>query len=99
MFLRVKRPLGPFAEDGQLYHVVNRWRTLAGIRFHSQRRGGLQSLRHTLATQLLREQTPIHVISGILGHADRESTLIYAKPDTEMLRTAALDTEEVPDVE
>lgn len=99
VFLRVKRPLGPFAEDGQLYHVVNRWRTLAGIRFHSQRRGGLQSLRHTLATQLLREQTPIHVISGILGHADRESTLIYAKPDTEMLRTAALDTEEVPDVE
>ena len=99
VFLRLKRPIGPFAEDGQLSHVVKRWRALAGIRFNSRQRGGLQSLRHTLATQLLREQTPIHVISGILGHADRESTLIYAKPDTEMLRTAALDTEDAPHVE
>ncbi len=99
VFLTLKRPIGPFSEDGKLFHVVNRWRALAGIRFVNRQCGGLQSLRHTLATQLLREQTPIHVISGILGHADRESTLIYAKPDTEMLRTAALDTEEVSDVE
>lgn len=67
--------------------------------FHDYQRHGLHSLRHTLATQLLREQTPIHLISEILGHATTASTLIYAKADTEALRGAALDTEEVRYVE
>ena len=99
VFLRLKRPVGPFAQDSHLHEVVNRWRELAGIRFVSRQRHGLHSLRHTLATQLLREQTPVHVISEILGHATTASTLIYAKADTETLRSAALDTEEVHDVE
>ena len=99
VFLRLKPPVGPFAEDTHLHHVVNRWRVLAGIRFSTAQRHGLHSLRHTLATQLLREQTPIHVISEILGHATTASTLIYAKADTETLRSAALDTEEAHDVE
>ena len=99
VFLRLKRPVGPFSEDNHLYNVVNRWREIAGIRFRSRQRHGLHSLRHTLATQLLREQTPIHVISEILGHATTASTLIYTKADTEMLRSAALDTEEAHDVE
>ena len=55
--------------------------------------------RSKLAAQLLREQTPVHVISEILGHATTASTLIYAKADTETLRSAALDAEEVHDVE
>jgi site-specific recombinase XerD len=48
-----------------------------------------------LATQLLREGTPIHVISQILGHATTVSTMIYAKADVESLRGAALNTEEL----
>ena len=65
----------------------------------AKQRHGVHSLRHTLATQLLREQTPFHVISEILGHATTASTLIYAKTDVEALRTAALNTEEVRHVE
>ena len=99
VFLKHKRPIGPFDGDSRLYGVINRWRELAGIRFRTPQHHGLHSLRHTLATQLLREQTPIHVISEILGHASTASTLIYAKADTETLRGAALDTEEVHDVE
>jgi site-specific recombinase XerC len=48
-----------------------------------------------LATELLRAETPFHVISEILGHATTASTLIYAKADVESLRSAALDTEEM----
>ena len=99
VFLTLRQPIVPFADDNHLYRVVNRWRRLAGIRFPTAQRHGLHSLRHTLATQLLREQTPIHVISEILGHASTASTLIYAKADTETLRGAALDTEEAHDVE
>ena len=99
VFVTLPQPVGPFAEDASFDHVVNRWRDLAGIRFRGRQRHGLHSLRHTLATQLLREETPMHVISAILGHASTASTMVYAKADTEMLRSAALDTEEAHDVE
>ena len=99
VFLTLKPPFLPFSETSGLYRTVTRWKELAGIRFRTKQRHGLHSLRHTLATKLLREQTPIHVISEILGHATTASTLIYAKADVEALRTAALDPEEVPHVE
>lgn len=95
VFLRAQPPFTPFADDGHFYHIVKYWRELAGIRFRSKQHAGLHSLRHTLATQLLREQTPMHVISEILGHATTASTMIYAKADVESLRGAALDTEEL----
>jgi len=99
VFLTLKPPFLPFSETSGLYRTVTRWKELAGIRFRTKQRHGLHSLRHTLATKLLREQTPIHVISEILGHATTATTLIYAKADVEALRTAALDPEEVPHVE
>ena len=94
VFLKLRSPFTPFALDTHLHHIVTHWRGVAGIEFRSQQRQGLHSLRHTLATQLLGAETPIHVISGILGHAASASTMIYAKADTEALRGAALDTEE-----
>ena len=98
MFLKHSAPFGPFV-DGHLYDIMTRWRRAAGIELRGRRQQGLRSLRHTLATQLLRGQTPIHVISAILGHASTATTLIYAKADTEALRGAALDPEEARHVE
>ena len=95
VFLRAQPPFTPFADEGHLYHIVKYWRELAGIQFPRQQHCGLHSLRHTLATQLLRERTPMHVISQILGHATTTSTMIYAKVEVESLRAAALDTEEL----
>jgi integrase len=94
LFLRAQPPFTPLADDGRFYHIVKYWRELAGIRFRSPQHCGLHSLRHTLATQLVREQTPMHVISEILGHATTASTMIYAKADVEALRGAALNPEE-----
>ncbi len=95
LFLRARPPFAPFAENNHFYDAIKYWRELAGIRFRSKQHCGLHSLRHTLATQLLREETPIHVISEILGHATTASTMIYAKADVESLRGAALNTDEV----
>jgi site-specific recombinase XerD len=95
VFLRAQPPFTPFADDGRFYRIVQYWRELAGIRFRSKQHCGLHSLRHTLATQLLREQTPMHVISQILGHATTASTMIYAKAEVQSLRAVALDTEEL----
>ena len=95
VFLKLTPPFAPFSENNNLYQIVTHWRELAGIAFRSKHRHGLHSLRHTLATELLRAETPFHVISEILGHATTTSTLIYAKADVEALRSAALDTEEM----
>lgn len=99
VFLTLTPPFVPFSETNNLHGIVKHWKDLAGIRFRTKQRHGLHSLRHTLATKLLGEQTPFHVISEILGHATTASTLIYAKTDVEALRTAALNTEEVRHVE
>jgi site-specific recombinase XerD len=99
VFLRARPPFTPFAENTHLHYLIEQWKELGGIRFRTKQRHGLHSLRHTLATQLLREQTPFHVISEILGHATTASTTIYAKAEVESLRGAALDTEEVRHVD
>ncbi|MGB5466797.1 MAG: site-specific integrase [Sedimenticolaceae bacterium] len=95
VFLKLNPPFAPFSENNHLHQIVTHWRKLAGIEFRSKRRRGLHSLRHTLATELLRAETPFHIISEILGHATTASTLIYAKADVEALRSVALDTEEL----
>jgi integrase len=95
VFLKLNPPFAPFSENNHLHQLVTHWRKLAGIEFRSKRRRGLHSLRHTLATELLRAETPFHIISEILGHATTASTLIYAKADVEALRRVALDTEEL----
>jgi site-specific recombinase XerD len=95
VFLTARLPFTPIPESNHLTHVMAYWRELAGIRFRTRQHGGLHSLRHTLATQLLQQGTPLHVISDILGHTSAESTMIYAKADVESLRGAALDPEEV----
>lgn len=95
VFLRARPPFTPISENTRLHHVVSYWRELAGIRFRTKQRSGLHSLRHSLATELLCKETPLHVISEILGHVTTASTMIYAKADIESLRGAALNTEEV----
>ncbi len=99
VFLHLTPPFEPFSEKNHLHYLVKYWRELAGIEFRSKQRRGLHSLRHTLATRLLHEQTPFHIISAVLGHASSATTLIYAKADVEMLRSAALNTEEARHVQ
>ena len=38
---------------------------------------GVHTLRHTFATHLAMNRTPIHVIQSYLGHAKIETTMIY----------------------
>jgi len=95
VFLHLTPPFEPFSEKSHFYYLVTQWREVAGIQFRSKQRRGLHSLRHTLATRLLHDGTPFHVISAVLGHASSATTFIYAKADVEMLRSAALNTEEV----
>lgn len=95
VFLKLAPPFDPFKAHSNLHHIVKYWRQLAGVRFRTPHKRGLHSLRHTLATRLLQNGTPLPTIAAILGHSSVESTRIYAKADVEALRGVALDPEEV----
>jgi site-specific recombinase XerD len=98
VFLRLNPLCMPFSKGANLYQIVNYWRRLANIKFRTKQHQGLHSLRHSLATYLLEEETPFSVISHILGHASTTSTMIYAKSSIEMLRQVALSLKEIDDV-
>ncbi len=57
----------------------------------SYRKHGSHSLRHTMASFLLEGQTPLPVISNILGHGSIQTTMCYLRVDVENLRQCALD--------
>jgi len=95
VFLRVKAPFEPFGRDNNLHSVISTYRRRAGISLPRRSRKGLHSLRHTVATRLLEADTPLPVISAVMGHLSSESTRIYAKVDIAALRQVALDPEEV----
>ena len=50
---------------------------------------GAHVFRHSRATNLLRGGTPLNAIQSLLRHASADTTMIYAKTDTTMLREVA----------
>ena len=59
-----------------------------------KKRRGMHSLRHTMASMLLEQDTPLNVISDILGHADPDSTAVYLKVNITKLRECSIALEE-----
>ena len=68
---------------------------LAKIPRSPQKKEGMHSLRHTLASRLLSENTPLPTISDILGHISSDLTAVYLKVDVSKLRECALGPEGV----
>lgn len=95
VFLRHLAPLEPFSDQDRLHQVLEKYRKMAHVPVPRQRKRGFHALRHTLATALLSQDTPLPIIAEILGHADVDSTAIYLKVDVDHLRACTLDPEEV----
>ena len=91
VFLRHLAPLVPFSDEDRLHQIIIKYMRIARIPISPHKRKGMHSLRHTLASRLLAENTPLPVISDILGHASTDSTAVYLKVDTQQLRECALD--------
>ncbi len=75
--------------------VIEKYRKQAHLPLLPHRKRGMHSLRHTLASTLLEHNTPLAVISDILGHSDTDTTAAYLKVDVNRLRECALNLEEV----
>lgn len=94
LFIKHIAPFGPFSETDHLHQLIKGYMERAHLPTLKKRRG-MHSLRHTLASVLLENDTPLCVISDILGHADTDSTAVYLKVDLQKLKECALDFEEV----
>lgn len=93
VFIRHLAPFLPFTEDDHLNQMIAKYMKLAHIP-KSKKKVGMHSLRHTLASLLLENDTPLPTISDILGHVDTESTAVYLKVDIEKLKECPLDLKE-----
>ncbi len=90
VFVRHVAPFLPFSEDDHLHQIIVKYMRLAHIPISSKRRVGMHSLRHTLASLLLENNTPLPTISDILGHVETESTAVYLKVDIKKLKECPL---------
>jgi integrase len=91
VFVRHTAPIGPFSEDDHLHQILLKHARVAHVHVGEERRHGMHSLRHTLATRLMEDGTPVDQIAEILGHQSIESTGVYLKSSLGLLAKCALD--------
>lgn len=98
LFVKHMAPFGPFSDDDCLYQLIQRYMHLAHLPTLKKKRG-MHSLRHTMASMLLEKDTPLQIISDILGHIDTDSTAVYLKVGMQKLKECSLDFKEEIDHE
>ncbi|MHC9540656.1 MAG: tyrosine-type recombinase/integrase [Vulcanimicrobiota bacterium] len=93
IFMRHTCPIAPLMPP-TLHSIVWQYLRLAGIKIPDGKKHGPHALRHSLASALLEENTPLPVISEVLGHTTIATTSVYLKIDVSHLRHCALDVPE-----
>lgn len=97
IILRHNAPFEPFESNTGFNNIIIRCANKAGVKLTSERKHGLHSLRHTLASDLLAYNVPPSTIAGLLGHTSSENVSIYLKTQDDALRECSLDIGEVVD--
>lgn len=88
IFLQNIAPHEPFQNlDNTLVRAMRK----AKIKFDTVAHHGLHALRHSLASTMLENETPIHVIQEVLGHLNARTTSKYTSIDIKQLKTCALE--------
>lgn len=90
IFIRLRSPHKPYSENDHFSGKIKHYFILAGI-ITDRKHAGLHSLRHSLASNLMSDNTPISEIAAILGHTSAQSTRRYIWSNISQLRTAALE--------
>jgi integrase len=90
IFIKQRSPQVPYSNNNHFANFISEYFEKAGVPT-GDKRSGLHSMRHSLATSLLAEGVQINEIADILGHASPQSTTRYLWSDIEQLRAAALE--------
>jgi len=88
LFVREPAPHVGFATSSTITLIAKTALDRAGIEGCAHR--GAHIFRHSLATELLRSGATLSEIGQLLRHESHDTTRIYAKVDTEALRTLSL---------
>ena len=94
IFITVRAPYKELSSNG-MGAIIKDYFRIAGVNF-TNRKHGPHSLRHSLASNLLKSNEPLPVISEILGHSSTETTMDYLRIDMNLLRRCALNVPIVP---
>lgn len=90
IFIRHRAPYRCFVKGNVFWSIINKYLDLAQIEM-KDRKHGLHAMRHSLASNLLKSNTPLPTITGILGHENSNTTKMYLRIDIEQLRTVGLE--------
>ena len=90
-----KAKYGKPLKSPTIHSIVTRYMKQEDITGWKEKKHGAHSLRHSLATNLLKKNVSLPVISTVLGHQATETTKIYLKVDIDKLRTCALKMPEI----
>lgn len=90
IFIRHRAPFIAFTKGNVFWTIINKYINAAGIKIN-HRKHGLHSMRHSMASNLLKNNIPYPVITGVLGHDNTNTTKLYLRIDIEQLRTVALE--------
>ncbi len=88
VFIRHVHPYGAIASSSTLSETIKRYMRQAGLTIKSRKVA--HSMRHTVASTLLRNGVPLMTISNIMGHDTPKTTIAYTKVDIPALRKCAL---------
>ena len=92
VFLRSIAPFRPFVRGDGVSNVVRSAMKRAGVVSPAK---GAHVLRHTAATEMLRQGVPLDRIGLVLRHRGIDTTAYYAKADVNLLKQVALPWPEV----
>jgi integrase len=96
VFVKHCYPWGAFGCSSSVASRFSLHAGRAGIALAPGEVGGMHSLRSALAVAMIANQTPIPVVSAVLGHASSDTTqAYYLRFDIDRLRCCALDVENV----
>lgn len=80
IFLNINGPIHPITSSA-FYDILNKYIRNSNIENLDKRHHGPHSLRHTLASQMLKNGEELTTISATLGHSSTQVTTIYLSID------------------
>lgn len=73
-----------------IHSIVTKYMKRAGIKNWQGKKHGPHAMRHSLATNLLKKNVALPIISTVMGHQRTETTRVYISVDYDKLKQCAL---------
>lgn len=73
-----------------IHSIVTKYMKRAGIKNWQDKKHGPHAMRHSLATNLLKKNVALPIISTVMGHQRTETTRVYISVDYDKLKQCAL---------